>query len=75
MKNGDWWTFWTLQSTIKDRTGRFFGEPTISASIRNLRKDYAREKYKLNPYGEVIEKRRIEGRKGYEYKLKGVSNG
>mgnify|MGYP003150067181 FL=1 len=36
MRNGRWWTFWDLQKTIKERTGKFYGEPTISASIRNL---------------------------------------
>ena len=74
MRNGEWWTFWTLQSTIKERTGRFFGEPTISAAIRNLRKEKARDRYNLTPFGEVVEKRRIHGKKGYEYKLIGVSN-
>lgn len=69
MKNGKWWTFWELQSIIKEKTGQFYGEPTISASIRNLRKDYAREKYKLPKFGEVIEKKRIIKSKGYQYRL------
>lgn len=75
MRNGHWWTFWDLQKTIKERTGKFYGEPTISASIRNLRKDWARSKYDLPQFGEVIDKKRISGGKGYQYKLIGVENG
>lgn len=69
MRNGQWWTFWDLQKTIKQKTGKFYGEPTISASIRNLRKDYARNKYGLPRYDEVIIKKRIDSSKGYKYKL------
>lgn len=69
MKNGKYWTFWDLQSVIKEKTGTFYGEPTISAAIRNLRKDYCRRKYNLPTYGEVVEKKRINGSKGWKYKL------
>lgn len=69
MRNGQWWTFWDLQKTIKDKTGKFYGEPSISASIRNLRKDYARDKYQLPKYGETVLRKRITEGKGYKYKL------
>lgn len=75
MRDGRWWTFWDLQSTIKEKTGKFYGEPTISASIRNLRKEHARQKYNLPKYDEVVEKKRRPTGKGYQYKLIGVSNG
>jgi len=70
MRNGSsYWTFWELQSAIKEKIGTFYGEPSISAAIRNLRKPDRRAKYNLPPYGEVIErKRRITGR-GFKYKL------
>ena len=67
--NKRWLSFWEMQEIIKNSTGRFFGEPTISASIRNMRKDYCREAYNLPINGEVIEKRRRKNSKGYEYKL------
>lgn len=72
MKDCRWWTFWDLQATIKEKTGKFYGEPTISASIRNLRKDWARSKYGLPEFGEVVVKKRIEGGKGFKYQLIGV---
>ena len=75
MRNGSYWTFWGLQETIKEKTGTFYGEPTISAAIRNIRKIYYREKYRLPHVGEVVTKRRISGNKGYEYKLIGEDNG
>ncbi len=68
MSNFQWWTFWDLQRVIKENTGKFYGEPTISAAIRNIRKDYMRSKYNL-PSGEVVVKERIPQRKGYRYKL------
>ena len=69
MRNGKYWTFWDLQRVIQDRTGSFYGEPTISAGIRNLRKDKYRAKYGLPFAGETITSRRIQNGKGYEYKL------
>lgn len=69
MRNGEYWTFWDLQKTIKEKTGTFYGEPTISAAIRNLRKDYARSKYNLPRTGEVVEKKRIAYSKGWQYRL------
>jgi len=69
MRDGNYWTFWELQSQIKEKTGMFFGEPSISAAIRNMRKDYAREQFKLPKFGEVIEKKRRATGKGYKYKL------
>ena len=68
-RNKKWLTFWNIQQIIKEQTGKFYGEATISASIRNMRKDYCRELYELPIYGEVIEKRRMFNSKGYEYKL------
>lgn len=75
MRDGKWWTFWELQSTIKNKTNKFYGEPSISAAIRNLRKDYCREKYKLPNFGEVVERKRIPNGKGYQYKLRSTDNG
>ena len=69
MRNGDWWTFWDLQKTIKLKTGKFYGEPSISASIRELRKSHARDKYNLPKTGEIVERKKISGGKGYKYKL------
>ena len=75
MRDGKWWTFWDLQRVIKEKTGSFYGEPTISAGIRNLRKDDYRAKYGLPYEGDTVERRRKHGSKGYEYKLIGVKNG
>ena len=69
MRDGQWWTFWELQAMIKENSGKFYGEPTISASIRNLRKEPARLKYGLSKYDEVVFKKRIENGKGFKYKL------
>ena len=69
MRNGEWWTFWKLQQKIKSKTDTFYGEPSISAAIRDLRKDPQREKYKLTRYGEVVEKRKQFNGNGFEYKL------
>ena len=54
---------------INQNTGKFFGEPSISAAIRDLRNEGPRSKYELHPYNEVVEKRRRKGSKAYEYKL------
>jgi hypothetical protein len=75
MRDGNYWTFWELQSHIKEKTGMFFGEPSISAAIRNMRKDYARKIYNLPAFGEVIEKKRRTSGKGFKYKLIGEKNG
>ncbi len=69
MRNGKWWTFWELQQVIKEKTGKFYGEPTISAAIRNLRKDYARVKYNLSQCDEVVEKKRLWNSNGWKYRL------
>ena len=69
MRNGKWWPFWELQQVIKEKTGKFYGEPTISAAIRNLRKDYARVKYNLSPIDEVVEKKRLWNSNGWKYRL------
>lgn len=71
MESGHWWTFWDLQSEIKRVTGKFFGEPTISAAIRNMRKMECRERFglPLDMNVEVIERKRITGSRGYKYKL------
>ena len=77
MQDGKWWTFWTIQQKIKAKIGIYYGEPSISAAIRDLRKEPQREKYNLEPTGEVVIKRRMFKSKGYEYKLilKGEKNG
>ena len=69
MSNGKFWSFWELKDCIKKNTGQTYGEPTISAAIRNLRKQPARIKYNLCLSDEVIVKKRIDGGKGYQYKL------
>ena len=67
MRNGKWWTFWNLQQVISEKTGKFYGEPTISAAIRNLRKVQCIEDYDL--HDSTIEKRRIDNSRGYEYRI------
>lgn len=69
MKNGKWWTFWELQDTIKQKANKFYGEPSISAAIRDLRKLPYRTKYGLPTTSEVVERKRITGGKGYKYRL------
>ena len=73
LRKGNYMTFWELQAMIKQNTGKFFGEPSISAAIRDLRNEGPRSKYELHPYKEVVEKRRRKGGKAYEYKLMEVS--
>ena len=68
MKDGNWWTYWTLQKVIKERTVTFYGEPSISAAIRNLRKDKQKEKYRLPDDAVIREK--ITNQKGYKYRLR-----
>tara|TARA_R110000796_G_scaffold126135_5_gene240807 strand:- start:62 stop:340 length:279 start_codon:yes stop_codon:yes gene_type:complete len=76
MRGGSYWTFWELRDAIGSVTGQWFGEPSISAAIRNMRKDYAREQFELPKFGEVIEKKRRVDGKGYKYKLNiGEKNG
>ena len=75
MSNGQWWTFWELQDVIKRNVGKFYWEPTISAAIRELRKYEPRKKYGLPLNGEIVIKRKIQNRKGNEYRLiTGVNN-
>lgn len=69
MRNGQWWTFWELQDVIKNNVGKFYGEPTISAAIRELRKYEPRKKYGLPLNGEIVIKRKIKYKKGNEYRL------
>ena len=59
MRDGKWWTFWKLQQKIKSRVGIYYGEPSISAAIRDLRKAPQREKYDLEPFGEVVIKKKM----------------
>ena len=71
LSDGRWWTFWEIQDEIKQRTGKFYGEATISAAIRNMRKIDCRERFGFptDMSVEVIfKKRRTEG-KGYKYRL------
>lgn len=69
LRKGRYMTFWEIQQMINQNTGKFFGEPSISAAIRDLRNEGPRSKYELHPYNEVVEKRRRKGSKAYEYKL------
>lgn len=63
------WTFWKIQMKISEKTGKFYGEPSISTAIRNIRKPYMRRKYSLPLTGEVVNRERIPTGKGYQYKL------
>ena len=69
LRKGSYMTFWEIQKMIKENTGKFFGEPSISAAIRDLRNEGPRQKYDLHPYKEVVDKRRRKGSKDYEYIL------
>lgn len=69
MRDGQWWTFWELQDIIKKNVGKFYGEPTISASIRELRKSEQRKKYGLPLNGEIVIRKKIQNRKGNQYRL------
>ncbi len=77
MRDGKYWSYWTLQRVIKDKTGKFYGEPSISAAIRNLRKYEGRKRYglPLDMSVEVVSRRRIANSRGYEFKLVGDTNG
>lgn len=75
MSDERYWTFWELQDVIKKNTGQLYGEPSISAAIRNLSKQPARVKYGLPAFGEVYEKKLRTSGKGYKYKLIGEKNG
>lgn len=63
------WTFWGLQQTISEKYGEFYGEPSISAAIRDLRKTEARTRYNLPLTGEVVLKEKRASGKGYQYRL------
>ena len=69
MGDGRWWTFWELQDVIKQKANKFYGEPSISAGIRDLRKHPCRVKYNLPMTGEIVMRKRIDGGKGYKYRL------
>ena len=71
MRDGSWWTFWELQELIQQMTGKFYGETSISAAIRNLRKFKQRQRFDLplDLDTEVIEKKRRDSGKGYQYRL------
>tara|TARA_R100000388_G_scaffold64232_1_gene46810 strand:+ start:313 stop:597 length:285 start_codon:yes stop_codon:yes gene_type:complete len=71
MRDQEWWTFWDLQTVIKEKTnGKFYGEPSISAAIRNIRKDRYRQRYKIDSsIDDPIERKRIVNGKGYKYRL------
>ena len=71
LRYGIWWTFWQLQDAIKTKTNTFYGEPSISAAIRNIRKDHYRTRYKIDSsVFDPIERKRIAFSRGYKYRLK-----
>ena len=72
MRRGAWWTFWDLQALIQAKTGKKYGEPTISCGIRNMRKSDRREKFgiDIDLSWDPVERKRIYGGKGYKYRLK-----
>jgi len=74
MSDGRPWTFWGLQEAINHRYDCYYGEPTISAGIRALRRYDKRKKYGLPLSGEVLFKERIPSSdgtlaRGYQYRL------
>lgn len=76
-----WLTFKDIQNKILDvyrangfsegyiMKNKFYGTPTISAAIRNIRNANARWDYELPDFDEVVIKRKRLNSKGYEYKL------
>lgn len=76
LADGQWRTFWEIQTIIKQQTGKFYSENSISAAIRNLRNTGERYTYELHSWKEVVIKRRRNNSKAYEYKLvkEGVDN-
>jgi len=69
MSNFKPWTFWAIQQEIASNYGQFYGEPSISAAIRDIRKPEARKKYNLPHSGEVVVKEKISSGRGYQYRL------
>ena len=66
-----WWTFWQLQEAIKDHFGgKFYGEPTISAAIREIRKKDFRMNHGIpNKIPDPVLKRSLSNGSGYQYSL------
>ena len=69
MSNFQPWEFWRLQRAISEKFDKWYGEPSISAAIRDLRKPDARERYNLPPTGEVVIKEKRPNGGGYQYRL------
>ena len=74
MSDGRPWTFWGLQEAINHQYNCYYGEPTISAGIRALRRHEKRKRYDLPLSGEVLFKERIPSlggaiARGYQYRL------
>ena len=69
LRRGRYMTFWEIQDLVKAKTNKFYSENSISAAIRALRLEGSRSYYELQPYGEVVVKRRKARSKAYEYKL------
>ena len=69
LRKGRYMMFHEIKEMINQNTGKYYGEATISAAIRDLRNEGPRAKYGLHPYEEVVIKRRRKNSKGYEYKL------
>lgn len=63
------WTFWDLQREIQQGVGKLYGEPSISAAIRDLRKVDYRLKFNLPLMDPVVVKERIPNARGYRYRL------
>ena len=68
MKDGRWWTHWSLQAEIKQHTSRFYSTDSISAAIRNLRKPRHQARYGL-PSGDIVRRRPRQEGPGNEYRL------
>ena len=69
MRNGENWTYWDLQKVIKEKSGTFYNENSISAATRNMRKHRCRVKYGLPLTGEVLIKTKRPTGKGHNYRL------
>ena len=69
LSEGGYWTFWKIQETILAKQETLYGEPSISAALRHLRKAEGRHRYGLPSYGPIVEMRKRQTGRGYEYKL------
>tara|TARA_R100000426_G_scaffold74910_1_gene52556 strand:- start:133 stop:408 length:276 start_codon:yes stop_codon:yes gene_type:complete len=63
------WTYWNIGQEIHRRHGQFFNDNSISAAIRNLRKQEFKAKLNIKMDADPVIKERIPGKRGYTYRL------